>query len=237
MNTAILIPARIGSTRFPDKPLKLLNGVPMIRRVYDRCLETGLDTFVLTDSRRVASLFPEGNVWVDDAPYENGTERCAGYMTTMQEKKLHATGYGWDYDYDQFVNVQGDMPDVTVDIIEKCIWHLKHYPITTVFTKMPKAKQNDPSTVKMVRAGDQALWFGRGLTGYGDWHLGVYGYKRNALDMYPRLEISQEENVEKLEQLRWLKSGWQIGVLSVQYNGMEINTPEDLEEWHRKNSH
>ena len=119
MNTAILIPARIGSTRFPDKPLKLLNGVPMIRRVYDRCLETGLDTFVLTDSRRVASLFPEGNVWVDDTPFENGTERCAGYMAEMQRQKLHATGYGWDYDYDQFVNVQGDMPDVTVSIIEK----------------------------------------------------------------------------------------------------------------------
>ena len=54
--------------------------------------------------------------------------------------------------------------------------------------------------------------------------------------MYPTLEISQEENVEKLEQLRWLKSGWQIGCLSVQYNGMEINTPEDLNEWHSKNS-
>ena len=236
MNTAILIPARIGSTRFPDKPLKLLNGVPMIRRVYDRCLETGLDTFVLTDSRRVASLFPEGHVWVDDTPFENGTERCAGYMSEMQKQKLHATGYGWDYDYDQFVNVQGDMPDVTVSIIEKCIWHLKHYPITTVFTEMPKEKQNDPSTVKMVRAGDQALWFGRGLTGYGEWHLGVYGYKRNPLDIYPNLVVSQEEDVEKLEQLRWLKSGWQIGCLSVQYNGMEINTPEDLKEWHSKNS-
>ena len=128
------------------------------------------------------------------------------------------------------------MPDVTVDIIEKCIWHLKNYPITTVYKKMPKEKQNDPSTVKMVRAGDQALWFGRGLTGYGEWHLGVYGYKRNALDVYRNLVVSQEEDVEKLEQLRWLKSGWQIGCLSVQYNGMEINTPEDLKEWHSKNS-
>ena len=60
----------------------------------------------------------------------------------MQRQKLHATGYGWDYDYDQFVNVQGDMPDVTVSIIEKCIWQLKNYPITTVFTNMPKEKQN-----------------------------------------------------------------------------------------------
>ena len=225
MNTAILIPARLASTRFPEKPLKLLNRVPMIRRVYDRCLETGLDTFVLTDSKRIASLFPEGNVVVHDDPYENGTERCAGVLRDSRFDQ-----------YKQFVNVQGDMPDVTVDIVEKCIWHLKNYPVTSVFTQMPEDKQMDPSTVKMVRAGDQALWFGRGLTGYGDWHLGVYGYKRNPLEMYSNLEVTQEEEVEKLEQLRWLKNGWQVGVLSVYYKGMEINTPQDLEEWHSKNS-
>ncbi len=219
---AICIPARMGSTRFPDKPLALLNGKPMIKRVYERCTKSMLDTFVLTDSKRVASLFPDGNCVVQDDPFENGTERCAGFPFMDN--------------YDAIINVQGDMPDVTVSIIEKCIWHLKNYPITTVYTKMPKEKQNDPSTVKMVRAGDQALWFGRGLTGYGEWHLGVYGYKRKALNVYPNLIVSQEENVEKLEQLRWLKSGWQIGCLNVQYNGMEINTPEDLQEWHSKNS-
>ena len=96
--------------------------------------------------------------------------------------------------------------------------------------------QNNPDSVKMVRAGDQALWFGRGMTGYGDWHLGIYGYKRDALELYADMLVEKEEQVEKLEQLRWLKNGWQVGVLSVQYNGMEINTPEDLEEWHSKNS-
>jgi len=83
----------------------------------------------------------------------------------------------------------------------------------------------------MVRAGDQALWFGRGMTGYGDWHLGVYGYRRNSLEMYPNLIIEREEEIEKLEQLRWLKNGWQIGCLSVYYKGIEINTPEDAEKW------
>ena len=88
----------------------------------------------------------------------------------------------------------------------------------------------------MVRAGDSALWFGRGMTGYGEWHLGVYGYKRNALEMYPNLIVEREEEVEKLEQLRWLKNGWQIGCLSVQYKGTEINSPEDVDIWHSKNS-
>jgi 3-deoxy-manno-octulosonate cytidylyltransferase (CMP-KDO synthetase) len=100
---------------------------------------------------------------------------------------------------------------------------------------MPKEMQNEPNSVKMVRAGDQALWFGRGMTGYGDWHLGIYGYKRNALEMYPTLQVEQEETIEQLEQLRWLKSGWQIGCLSVYFNGIEINAPEDVDLWHKKN--
>ena len=126
------------------------------------------------------------------------------------------------------------MPDVTTDMVDKCISGLQHYPVSTVFTKMPEEKQNDPNSVKMVRAGDSALWFGRGMTGYGEWHLGVYGYKRNALEMYPNLIVEREEEVEKLEQLRWLKNGWQISCLSVYYNGVEINAPEDVDEWHKK---
>jgi 3-deoxy-manno-octulosonate cytidylyltransferase (CMP-KDO synthetase) len=72
------------------------------------------------------------------------------------------------------------------------------------------------------------------MTGYGEWHLGVYGYKRNALESYPNLTVTREEEVEKLEQLRWLKNGLQIGCLSVYYNGVEINTPEDAEKWNEK---
>jgi len=97
--------------------------------------------------------------------------------------------------------------------------------------------QNDPNSVKMIHAyPNQALWFGRGLTGYGEWHLGVYGYKRHALVAYPNLKVTQEETIEQLEQLRWLKSGWQIGTQSVYFNGVEINTPEDVEAWHSKYS-
>jgi len=96
--------------------------------------------------------------------------------------------------------------------------------------------QEDPNTVKMIKAGDQALWFGRGITGYGDWHLGIYGYRRNALEMYSTLKVTLEEDIEQLEQLRWLKNGWQIGCLSVQYNGVEINAPEDVDLWHKINS-
>jgi len=223
-STAILIPARYGSTRFPGKPLIALDNIPMIRRVYERCRKTGHDVYVLTDDKRIADKFEHHQVIIDIKDYENGTERCAGAvaMRTLD-------------DYDQFINVQGDMPDVTSELIEKAEWHLKNYCVTTVFTQMPKELQNDPSTVKLVRAGDQALWFGRGMTGYGDWHLGVYGYRKAALQAYNQLRIEQEELVESLEQLRWLKNGWQIGCLSVQFNGVEINSPEDVDAWHQKN--
>jgi len=222
-STAILIPARYGSTRYPGKPLAKLDGVPMIKRVYDACIASKIPTYVLTDDVRIASVFQNTSVIIDDTDYENGTERCAGAIKLDYMQK-----------YNKFINVQGDMPDVTLGMIQKTLWHLKHYAVTTVFTDMPEDKQNDPNSVKMVRAGDQALWFGRGMTGYGNWHLGVYGYRRNALEMYTNLPVEREEEVEKLEQLRWLKNGWQVGCLSVYYNGVEINTPEDVNEWHNK---
>ena len=223
MKTAILIPARYGSTRFEGKPLCMLDGVPMIKRVYDACVASKIPTYVLTDDVRIASVFQNTSVIIDDTDYANGTERCAGAIKLDYMQK-----------YNKFINVQGDMPDVTLDMIEKALWHLKHYPVTTVFTDMPEDKQNDPNSVKMVRGADQALWFGRGMTGYGDWHLGVYGYRRNPLEMYTGLPVEREEEVEKLEQLRWLKNGWQVGCLNVQYNGVEINSPEDVNEWHEK---
>ena len=223
-STAILIPARYGSTRFPGKPLAKLDGVPMIKRVYDACIASKMPTYVLTDDMRIFNLFGPNKCWIEQehvAPYTNGTERIAGAVSKWEELNK----------YDNFINVQGDMPNVTVDMIKSVDWHLKHYPITTLWTDMPKEMQDDPHTVKMIRSGDKVLWFGRGITGYGDWHLGIYGYKRNPLEFYMTYEVEQEEQVEKLEQLRWLKAGWDIGCVQTEFNGVEINTPEDIDKW------
>ena len=137
--------------------------------------------------------------------------------------------------YDQFINVQGDMPDVTLELIDKCQTLLNYYSVSTVYATMPKEMQDDPNTVKCVHASEYALWFGRGITGYGSWHLGVYGYKRNALEMYNTLPVPDEERIEQLEQLRWLKNSWQIGINPVYYKGVEINAPEDVDQWHINN--
>ena len=229
MKTAILIPARYASTRYPGKPLAMLDGVPMIKRVYDACIASKLPTYVLTDDMRIYELFGPRACWIDqEQEYNNGTERCAGAVANDMFTKY--CGH-----YDQFINVQGDMPDVTLQMIERCVEWLQYYPVSTVFATMPEEIQNEPNSVKMVRAGDQALWFGRGMTGYGEWHLGIYGYRKNALQMYPSMQVEKEETIEQLEQLRWLKNGWQIGCSSVYFNGVEINSPEDVDVWHTKN--
>lgn len=223
VSTAVLIPARYGSTRFPGKPLVDLDGIPMIRRVFNSCLESGFDTYVLTDDKRVADLIPNKQVYIDKEDYENGTERCAGAVLSRQFN-----------DYERFINVQGDMPDVTVEMIQKVSAILEYYSIATLYTQMPEDKLNDPNTVKLIRSNDQCLWFARGISGYGDWHLGVYGYTKKALESYIRLDETREERIEKLEQLRWLKNGWQMGVLPIKFEGTEINTPEDVHIWNQK---
>ena len=224
-SSAILIPARYGSTRYPAKALVDLGGKPMIKRVYDACKETGLDTYVLTDHQEIYNVIGP-NCIIDRGDYQNGTERCCGAVLSRTFEE-----------YDQFINVQGDMPDINNDIIDSILFGLKYHSVTTVFTDMTDEEQNKPSSVKMVRSGDQALWFGRGMTGYGEWHLGVYGYRKDALVLYNNLEVTKEERIEQLEQLRWLKNGWQIGCYHVYFNGVEINTQEDIYLWQYKNSH
>ena len=94
MKTAILIPARYASTRYPGKPLAMLDGVPMIKRVYDACIASNLPTYVLTDDVRIASVFQDTSVIIDYKDYANGTERCAGASTIDYMQK-----------YDQFIKI------------------------------------------------------------------------------------------------------------------------------------
>ena len=117
MRTAILIPARLHSTRYPDKMLHILDGRSLIQRVFDACRQTDFDVYVVTDSKRIASLVPN-HIMTGDA--SNGTERCS----------IAAR----DLDYDNYINVQGDMPDVTPAMIHAVADYLKHYPVTTLFT-------------------------------------------------------------------------------------------------------
>lgn len=218
MKTAILIPARLKSSRLTNKMLVELDGVPLIKRVYDACVQTDYDTYVITDSLEIAEIVPS---FIITGEARNGTERCA-----MAAKDLN---------YGNYVNVQGDMPDITPAMINKVVKGLDDYDVTTLYTDMREEEQNKPSSVKMVRAGNNCLWFGRGMTGYGDWHLGIYGYRNHALSKYPHLDVYLEETVENLEQLRWLKIGIGIGCFHTEFDGVEINTEQDVHLWNYKN--
>jgi len=223
-STAILIPARYHSTRFPGKPMCDLGGKPMIDHVVDMCVQTGLRTVVLTDDIRIHKhVSDKCMVFMDPSDYQNGTERCAGAIKD-----------DWLNEFDQFINVQGDMPDVTIEMIERVKNTVPQTGVATAWTEMKQPLQSDPNTVKLVHNNVFAHWFGRGMT-YGSQHLGIYGYTRKALSRYPLYNQSQHEDIEKLEQLRWIDNNWRIAVTRVDFDGIEINTPDDAERWNMKN--
>ncbi len=221
--SAILIPARWGSKRFEGKPLCDLDGLPMIRRVHDICAASKIPTFVLTDDVRVANAVNDKcTVIIDKREFNNGTERCAGAIQTDFLKK-----------FDTFINVQGDMPDVTGKMINEIndMSRGVYYSggVSTLYAKMEKHLQSDENCVKMVHNDTEAHWFGRGIT-MGSHHLGIYGYSRNMLEKYGTVQDKYEEH-EGLEQLRWIAMGEEICIRKVEFDGIEINTPEDAECW------
>ena len=211
MKTAIVIPARLASTRFPEKMLAKIKGKTLIRTVYDQCVETGFDVYVVTDSEKIAAEVPTAFI-VDEA--ENGTTRIA----KMVDKIPH---------YQCIINVQGDMVKVPVDSVKKLPGLLKKYDVATLKHPMAQEQQCDPNTVKVISTGQKAHLFCRSALNYGDWHYGIYAYHPHLLKKYPDLVKHKEENIESLEQLRWLQNGYSIGVCESE-SAAEINTETDL---------
>jgi len=226
MNTAILIPARLSSRRLPNKPTVKLGGVPLVRRVAEACERTGYPVYVLTDDVRVAKLVKGFETVVDySVYYSNGTERCASaaYIEELSQ-------------YDYFINVQGDMPDVTTNMIDMLVHglHNDDAEVATLYTKMTESEQKNRNNVKMVHNGSVAHWFARDIN-YGVRHLGVYGYTKEALKDYHSWETSLYEEIESLEQLRWIENEVPISVYETQFDGVEINTVADVHAWNLRN--
>lgn len=221
---AIVIPARLASTRFPNKMLQeVIPGVTLIEHVYNQCCEihNPSDVYVATDSFEIAELFLSCVVMTEEC--ENGTERVAEASFVLE-------------DYTHFVNVQGDMIDVPKHVVADIIDIFEHnhydFDVVTVVKEMNEEDRNNPSTVKCINNGYKAKWFCRAPLAYGDWHLGIYGYTREALkDYYEVLNTTTEEHFESLEQLRWLQNDYNIDVVWTDEAASEINTPEDLDKW------
>ena len=212
MKTAIVIPARLASTRLPNKMLCDVGGSTLIRHVYDQCCESGYDVYVATDCEEIANQVPRAFMV---AEADNGTERIAKIVDEIPE-------------YRAIINVQGDMVRVPVEDLPKLVRLLENYHVSTLKHPMTDFQRSDPNTVKVISTGHRAHWFCRAPLQYGDWHYGIYAYHPTLLKTYLGLEKHREENSESLEQLRWLQHGYLIGVDSAGY-AAEINTPEDLD--------
>ena len=216
IRVAILIPSRFNSSRFPGKAMHELGCTPMAKIVYDKCKSTGIDTFLISDDDRICKLVECSRL--TSASCENGTARCAEAAQTLDT-------------YDAFINVQGDMPDITVEIINKVASALEKNSLVTVYTKMSSAERLNPNSVKMIHNGSHAIWMCRAPLSYGDQHLGVYGYSKEMLSTYASLPKCDSEDIEGLEQLRWLNARVQMSIIHVDFNGIEINSPEDAQKW------
>ena len=205
---AIVIPARLNSTRLKEKMLIKFDGIPLIRLVFDKCRTMGYDTYVVTDSTKIAEAIGTSKT-IMTGDCENGTARIASVVERLKE-------------YDMIINIQGDMLDINIYTLRPLIKDCVHNDVTTCYTEGCK-----PNDVKVIHQEGKAMWFTRAPVGYGDRHLGIYAYKRHILRSYDL--FTDEYPIECLEQNRIL-GHYDIKVVKTEYDGIEINTEEDLKD-------
>ncbi|HXC99808.1 MAG TPA: 3-deoxy-manno-octulosonate cytidylyltransferase [Verrucomicrobiae bacterium] len=236
MNVIGIIPARYGSTRFPGKPLVLIAGKPLIQHVVERCqLARSLsEVIVATDDTRiweVAQNFCRVEMTSPDHP--SGTDRLA---EIVQRSPCDAA-----------VNIQGDEPLIDPAVIDSVAGALADAEMSTAATLIrEEAEYADANVVKVVvNTAGRALYFSRRTIPYvrdaasatiaGQLaafpflkHIGIYGYRREALLRLVGFPVSALERAEKLEQLRALENGMSIAVVRVDYDSVGVDMPADV---------
>jgi 3-deoxy-manno-octulosonate cytidylyltransferase (CMP-KDO synthetase) len=239
MGTLVVIPARLGAMRLPRKPLRLLSGLPLIVRVWQRISQMNVaDTVVVaTDDESVASTVRQAGaecVLTSDR-HTSGTERVAEVAEQPRFRK-----------YTTIVNVQGDEPFIGAGAVRGAaqIVSSGRFPLGTAASKASTEILDTPSLVKVVVADDgRAMYFSRApipfLRDQADratqaestlQHIGVYAYSRDALQRWVSLPPHPLEISERLEQLRPLAAGLPIGVaVTTEAPASGIDTEEDLE--------
>ena len=225
-----VIPARLASTRLPRKVLREIAGRPMLAWVYEaaRACPQLDDVLIATDSEEVADLCRSRN-WLfqlTDPDLPSGTDRVHAVARRVRA--------------DIFVNIQGDEPLLRPEHIAAILRPFGQTGVQVATLKVPcsPANVNNPNAVKVVTAADgRALYFSRAAipfdrdnTGAQHWkHLGLYAYRREALERFPTLPHRTLEQTEKLEQLRFLENGIDLYVEAVQYDTIGVDTEEDLQ--------
>ncbi len=236
MKPIAIIPARFASTRLPGKPLLNIGGIPMIVRVMKNVEQSQLFSRVIiaTDHLEIQKLVESsgGEAMMTLESHQNGTDRMAEVVQAhgLQDQAI--------------VNVQGDEPFLSYDILSHVVQMLQNDPFDIVTASEAIHEEDvyrNPNSVKVVfDRSHRALYFSRSpIPCYRDgeipgknvaWkHLGIYGFKPYLFDRLSNLQPSRLEEAEKLEQLRWLEHGLSIGVATPQNTfSIAIDTPEDL---------
>lgn len=234
-NTLILIPARLASTRLPGKPLAEINGLPMICHVVDRAREANIgEPVVATDSLEIVEAVNRhgATAVMTDPLHESGSDRIWEAIQKVDSNARCET----------ILNVQGDLPTIDGQTIRQAILPLKESPdvdVATLATLIEdEAEKTDPNVVKAIGtplATDRlrALYFTRATAPWGDGplfhHIGLYAYRREALEKFVSLPPSELEKRERLEQLRALENGMRIDIALVDSVPLGVDTPDDLE--------
>ena len=239
MGTLVVIPARLGAMRLPRKPLRLLSGLPLIVRVWQRISQMNVADAVVvaTDDESVASAVRSvgADCVITSDKHTSGTERVAEAAAQARFR-----------DYDTIVNVQGDEPFIGPGAVKGAadLVSTGRFPLGTAASRASAEILDTPSLVKVVIADDgRAMYFSRAPIPYlrdrADagklaertlQHIGVYAYSREALREWVSLPPHPLEQIERLEQLRPLAAGLPIGVaVTSEAPASGIDTEEDLE--------
>lgn len=234
MNPLILIPARMAATRLPDKPLADIGGKPMIVRAYEQAALSGLPVAVAAGDQVIVDAIQAvgGTAVLTDAALPSGSDRIRAALDALDPDGAH----------DAVINLQGDMPFADPGLATACAALLNGEPdcdiATLVAPEADPADRTNPDVVKAVLALAEGERHGRALyftrsTLYGDapvWrHIGLYGYRRAALERFCAAPPSPLERREKLEQLRALEMGLQIWAAVIDGAPLSVDNPADLE--------
>lgn len=242
MSFKVVIPARLGSTRLPNKVLREVAGAPLLEHVYRRGCESGAaEVVIATDSEQVQKLAEAfgARVCMTDTSHQSGTDRVHEVVSVL----------GWDAS-SIVVNLQGDEPAMPPRLIRQVANNLAQHPEAEIATLCYVIDDwedwQDPGLVKVIRdTNNMALYFSRApipcdrsatlqqekrLPAAGAWgHIGLYAYRASALQHYSVLPVSRLESSEALEQLRALANGMRIHVDEAETRpGTGVDTEADL---------
>ena len=231
MKTAIIIPARMASQRFPNKPMAKINGTPMIERVWRQGINSKVgDVYVACSENEVFNLIISkgGKAIMTDPDLPSGTDRVFAAFNLLENKD----------DYESIINLQGDMPLIDYKNIQSANIPLHNgYDIGTIATDISSNEIKNENITKVTVDWKEEGVVGNSIDFYKSiktevtniyQHVGIYSFKPSALKKFILLPPSKNEIDRKLEQLRLLDAGIKIGITYVENVPISVDTVEDL---------